>query len=452
VQLIGERNVAYGSIGILQDITDRKLTEEGLRQRESLLQALTFSAEQFLKASNWRETIDLVLERLGREFNVSHAYLFERHDGSAGKSLTSMTYEWTAPGLVSDLGDLAFQNIELKDERRFERFYEILDSGEALAADHTFVNEVEREYLRSIGIRALLEVRVIVNGQQWGTLGFDEITNDRIWTNAEIDVIKVAASMLGVAIKRQRDESALQRELEHRKALIAELESKNEELERFTYTVSHDLKSPLVTISGFLGFLEKDAISGRIDRVKEDSHRIHEAVLKMQRLLNELLELSRVGRMMNPPLDVPLQELIQEATEIVRGRLDEHAITVRVQPELPAARGDRPRLLEVMQNLLDNAAKYMGDQPNPTIEIGQRGVENGKPVFYVRDNGIGIAPEHHERIFGLFNKLDVKTEGTGVGLALVRRIVEVHGGRIWVESELGCGCTFLFTLPSANAS
>ena len=142
-----------------------------------------------------------------------------------------------------------------------------------------------------------------------------------------------------------------------------------------------------------------------------------------------------------------MNDLIQEALEIVRGRLDERDITVHIQPELPSVHGDKPRLLEVLQNLIDNAAKYMGDQPNPSIKIGQRGEENGKPIFCVCDNGIGIAPEHHERVFGLFNKLDVKTEGTGVGLALVRRIVEVHGGRIWVESALGQGTTFLFTLP-----
>jgi signal transduction histidine kinase len=96
---------------------------------------------------------------------------------------------------------------------------------------------------------------------------------------------------------------------------------------------------------------------------------------------------------------------------------------------------------------MDNAAKFMGNQPEPRIEIGQWSEEDGMPILYVRDNGIGIQPEHHERIFGLFNKLDIKSDGTGIGLALVKRIVEVHGGRIWVESEVGKGSTFFFTLP-----
>jgi hypothetical protein len=97
----------------------------------------------------------------------------------------------------------------------------------------------------------------------------------------------------------------------------------------------------------------------------------------------------------------------------------------------------------------DNAVKYIGNQPDPHIEIGQRGEEDGKPVFYVKDNGNGIAPEYHERIFGLFNKLDAKAEGTGIGLTLVKRIVEVHGGRVWLESDgvPGKGSTFYFTLP-----
>jgi signal transduction histidine kinase len=137
--------------------------------------------------------------------------------------------------------------------------------------------------------------------------------------------------------------------------------------------------------------------------------------------------------------------------ELVQGRIMGSGITVYIQPDLPRVYGDRPRLVEVLQNLLDNAAKFMDAQEQPCIEIGQEGEQNGQPVFYVRDNGMGIAPEHHDRIFGLFNKLDPKTDGTGVGLALVRRILEVHGGRVWIQSEVGKGATFFFTLPASGA-
>jgi len=234
-----------------------------------------------------------------------------------------------------------------------------------------------------------------------------------------------------------------------REKLIAELEIKNKELERFTYTVSHDLKAPLITIKGFLGFLEQDALAGNVDRLKADTHRINEAADKMQRLLGELLELSRIGRMMNPPQQVPFEIVVREALDVVHGRLKARGVRVEIAEGLPTVYGDRARLVQVVQNLVDNAAKFMGDRPEPCIEIGTRGSDSGgQPVFFVRDDGIGIDRQYHERIFGLFNKLDAHTEGTGVGLALVKRIVEVHGGRIWVESEgVGKGATFCFTLP-----
>jgi signal transduction histidine kinase len=232
-----------------------------------------------------------------------------------------------------------------------------------------------------------------------------------------------------------------------RENLLQELTDKNTELERFTYTVSHDLKSPLVTINGYLGYLEQDAAAGNLERLKKDTQRIQEAVNKMHRLLNELLDLSRVGRVMNLPVRAQFHDLVQEAMNLVRGQINSRGVVVRVQPHLPAVYVDKPRITEVLQNLIDNAIKYMGSQPQPQLEIGQRGEEQGKPVFYIKDNGMGVAPEYHERIFGLFNKLDAKSEGTGIGLTLVKRIIEVHGGKVWIESELGYGSTFLFTLP-----
>jgi signal transduction histidine kinase len=232
-----------------------------------------------------------------------------------------------------------------------------------------------------------------------------------------------------------------------REALISELEAKNAELERFTYTVSHDLKSPLITIRGFAGFLEKDALAGNVDRLRSDIARIVDATSKMQQLLDELLELSRIGRLMSPAEDVSFSKLAAEAVELVAGRIAQAGVQVEIAPELPVVHGDRARLVEVVQNLVDNACKFMGDQPQPCIEIGAREA-GGEWAFFVRDNGIGIDPAYHQKVFGLFDKLDPQSEGTGVGLALVKRIVEVHGGRIWVESAGSRrGTTFWFTIP-----
>ena len=262
------------------------------------------------------------------------------------------------------------------------------------------------------------------------------------------------ANQVAIALENARLFSDLQSELLARKQLISELENKNAELERFTYTVSHDLKSPLFTIRGFLGYLEQDALSGNQARLKSDIQRITDATEKMQRLLNELLELSRVGRLRNESTYFPFADLAQEALELVQGRIMTRGIHASIEPDLPTVYGDRPRLTEVLQNLIDNAAKFMGDREDPKIEIGYQGrdTERSMPIFYVRDNGIGISSQHHDRVFGLFNKLDPKTDGTGIGLALVKRIIEIHGGRIWVESEAGKGSTFFFTLPTAGAA
>ncbi len=260
-----------------------------------------------------------------------------------------------------------------------------------------------------------------------------------------------------LSARLQESVGELERAQADREELIEDLENKNRELERFTYTVSHDLKSPLVTIRGFVGLLKKDAAAGELTRVQRDVERISAAAGTMGQLLDELLELSRIGRMVNPPETVELTELAAEAVEILSHQISEHGVEVTIDPGLPAISGDRLRLLEVLQNLIENAAKFMGDQPAPRIEVGMRRDEKpeagqdecAEPVFFVRDNGIGIEHRYQELVFGLFERLDQSVEGTGVGLAVVQRIVEFHGGRIWVESEgEGRGSTFCFTLPA----
>lgn len=289
----------------------------------------------------------------------------------------------------------------------------------------------------------------LARGEQ--ILGFEAMEyrkdGSSLWTSTNIQAIRDSDGKV-LYYEGTVEDITLRKKVEaERENLIRELAAKNAELERFTYTVSHDLKSPLVTINGFLGYLEQDAASGNMDRFKADSQRIHDAVDKMQGMLNELLELSRIGRLVHEPEIIPFGELVQSALELVHGQIEAGGISVNIQPDLSAVYGDRQRLTEILQNLLDNASKFMGDQATPRVDIGQQGREDGKAIFYVKDNGIGIEPDYHEHIFGLFNKLNSKAEGTGIGLALVKRIVEVHGGRIWVESEMGAGSTFYFTLP-----
>jgi len=237
-------------------------------------------------------------------------------------------------------------------------------------------------------------------------------------------------------------------DITERKRIARDLQDKNSELERFTYTVSHDLKSPLITIQSFSGQVLKDYNEGKETYIREDLQRISDAASKMMHLLDDLLKLSRVGQKMNSPVTVEMGSVVDDVLSRLAGSLKLGQVKVSVQPELLTVKGDALRLAEALQNLLENAIKYMGSQPEPHIEIGLR-QDGRKRVYFVRDNGVGIDPRHHDDIFELFRQLHEKSAGTGVGLALVKRIIELHGGKIWVESEgAGRGSCFCFTLPA----
>jgi signal transduction histidine kinase len=237
---------------------------------------------------------------------------------------------------------------------------------------------------------------------------------------------------------------------EERKNLIVRLETINAEIERFTYAAFHDLRAPLVTIKGFLGALEKDLEANRLEEVQKDIQRIAGAANKMDELFSDLLKLIRVGRVIKPPEEVDLHQLARESVQTLEALIHSKNITVHVSPDLPTVYGNREQLGEVLEHLIENAAIFTNEQANPVIEIGTN-MRDGEQVIFVRDNGQGIDPRYHNRIFNLFETLDPNMKGTGIGLALVKRIIAVHGGRIWVESEgKKQGSTFYFTIPDAR--
>ncbi len=254
------------------------------------------------------------------------------------------------------------------------------------------------------------------------------------------------------ALKRQVEElNELNVTLEARVTeRTAELARRNEELDTFTYTVSHDLKSPVVSLQGLVSILRED-YGGRFDpEGRRYLDRLAVNATHMDRLIRDLLDLSRVGRTAAHYESVAVEELVEEIVAIYADRMRARRVRVEVGA-LPTLMADRCQLREVFDNLISNALKFLGDQPKPCIEIGCEEL-HGFLRFEVRDNGIGIDPAYHQKVFTIFQRLqDVDVEGTGVGLAIVKKIVEQSGGRITVRSTKGQGSVFSFTWPRRQA-
>jgi len=246
----------------------------------------------------------------------------------------------------------------------------------------------------------------------------------------------------------------------------AQLQAKNAELNDFLYVVSHDLRAPLINLEGFSRALQDSvgALDGALEteatarparwpalrgEIEESLDFIVRGVGKMDFLVQGLLELSRIDSRPNLAEPVDIARLVDEIVDSLRYKIDERGIAVHVDP-LPVVTGDAVRINRVFGNLIDNAVKYMAPSGEASIHVGCD-TPNGAPQFFVRDTGIGIRPEDQAKIFRLFSRVGGHSvPGDGMGLTAVKKILEKHGGRIWVDSAPGKGSTFWFTLPGCD--
>ena len=277
------------------------------------------------------------------------------------------------------------------------------------------------------------------------------------WIEPLFHTIKAAAA----ALRQSRDEleglvaertealkatnTHLSLELEERRRAERELARSNAELEQFAYVASHDLQEPLRMVASFTQLLAR-RYRGKLDADADEFIGFAvDGATRMQRLLNDLLAYSRVGTRSKPFAAIDCNSVLSDALANLKPAMEESGAVITHEP-LPIVRGDEVQLIQLFQNLIGNAVKFHGQEP-PQVHISAK-LQDGDWVFAVRDNGIGIAPEQQERIFLIFQRLHHRSEyaGTGIGLALCQRIVERHGGRIWIESELGKGSTFFFTI------
>jgi signal transduction histidine kinase len=241
----------------------------------------------------------------------------------------------------------------------------------------------------------------------------------------------------------------LQKEIAERKRMEDEILKKNEELESFVYTVSHDLKSPLISLQGFIKALREENGGRHTQKSEHITERIIANINHMERLIHDLLELSRVGRISGLPVEIGLKELFEELARAYEMSLKQGNIKLEVSvKEGCVIHADRKQVNRVMDNLLSNAVKFLGNRDDRKIVLICRKKGKSHVQICVKDNGIGIDPQYHEKIFEIFKRLNAKnTEGTGVGLALVKKVGEGLGGRVWVKSEVGKGAEFWIELP-----
>jgi light-regulated signal transduction histidine kinase (bacteriophytochrome) len=263
----------------------------------------------------------------------------------------------------------------------------------------------------------------------------------------DLSLMKAVTDLVSVALARMQSAERLRRAAE-------DLARSNKDLEQFAYVASHDLKEPLRAVGGFVALLEAkyremldEKACGYIAHAVEGTNR-------MALLLDGLLEYSRVdsraGRGAGRVSTFPAREAVAAALAGLASTMEESLASVTVE-ELPAVTADRTQLTQVFQNLIANALKFHRRETPPVVVVGAR-LQGQEWVFSVRDKGIGIDPEYFDRIFVIFRRLHTRKTypGTGIGLAIVKKIVERHGGRVWLESRVGEGTTFFFSLPAAG--
>ncbi len=220
-----------------------------------------------------------------------------------------------------------------------------------------------------------------------------------------------------------------------------ELSRKVKELDQFAYIVSHDLKAPLRNISSIITWMEEDFEKEIPEAMKEQFRMVKSRITGMENLIEGILSYSRSGRNSKPEWIIPAEV----CREIIEMNVSEKRINVNIQPDMPAFMGQKTQFVQVMANLINNAVKHGGE--NVEITIGVIPLENYLQ-FFVKDKGPGIAPVHHQRIFEMFQSLhDNETKGSGIGLAIVKKIIEGHNGKVWIDSQPGQGATFYFTWP-----
>lgn len=432
----GEDGRVEGYYALISDISHRKHTEEQLCYRLGLETTVANISRELANSS--QANLSRILELLGTAVGASRAYLIRFQEG--GK-IGIMAREWcddrTQPNLEN------FKHIDLT---LFPWWYDRLVRHQNIAIPQVEAlpdaAKAERNYLLARQVNSILAVPIYNRtGQLWAQLSLDSSgMNNKTWLEEDAQLLQ----LVGDSIYRYHERIEAEAKL---RASREELARSNEDLEQFAYIASHDLQAPLATITSFARLLQHrygERLDGKGEKYIEY---IVASARQMQQQIQDLLEYSRVGQVQQPWQETDCHWAIERAIANLKTAIAQHQATISFAGNLPTLVADRSQLIQLFQNLIGNGIKYRDRHP-PRIRIEANSHQSGW-LFSVSDNGIGIEPKYRERIFQIFQRLHTPEEypGTGIGLALCQRIVKHHGGRIWVESELGQGSTFYVFFP-----
>lgn len=430
----------------MRDITQRKVAERELQYRLHLDKIITSLSTSFINCATDEVDVEITraLRQIGEFVGVDRCYVYLISDD--GQTLTN-THEWCADGIAPQIGLTPHTPVDrfpwwMARLRRFEHIH--LPRVWALPEEAT----AERDTLATLGVQSCLAVPIISHLTLVGYLGFVSIRQEKSWPDDVIRLLRIVGEIFINTLIRTRAEleiHGLNADLRRR---VNELNAANHELEAFSYSVSHDLRGPLRSIDGFSHMLWEDYYEVLEAQGKEYIDFIRTSSRRMAEIIDDLLNLAHVTRSEMQRERVNLSHVVQEISAELQKKEPNRRVEFSIPPNL-AAQGD-PRLLRLaLENLLGNAWKFTGTREEARIEFGATEHE-GRQAYFIRDNGVGFDPMRAGRLFRAFQRLHANTQfpGTGIGLAIVQRIVDRHGGAVWAESAVEKGATFYFTLSS----
>ncbi|WP_232702436.1 PAS domain S-box protein [Halobacterium wangiae] len=421
-------------VGTAQDVTERKEHEQELERRARQQQVVADLGQFALETDDLDELMDEAARQVADVLDTDYCKVLDLQAG-ADELLLRQGAGWRE-GVV---GSTTVSAVERDSQASYTLLSDEPVVVEDLETEHRFSGP---DLLTSHDVRSGISTIVGSVDDPWGILGTHD-TEPRVFTEEDVNFVQTVANVLAEAVKRERYQSDLE-------SLVENLEESNERLEQFAYAASHDLQEPLRMVSSYLQLVETRYGDDLDDDGREFIDFAVDGADRMRTMIEGLLEYSRVDSRGNPLEPVALDSVFADVLDDLQVRIEEADAEIVHEP-LPVVDGDAGQLRQLFQNLLDNAIEYSGEAP-PSVEVTAERETDAWRIS-VHDEGIGIAPADAQRVFDVFQRLHSQAEhaGTGIGLALAERIVERHGGEIWVESTPGEGTTFSFTLPSEGS-